>query len=437
MRYSTILISTFAALSLSLTINQTVHTEEIETAKWTETKWANVNRITFQDEFSSFNSGVAKLRKGQTATIKAKIDYSGDLAPILQSAVTFENVDPALSIGYDENTLTIQHKQAIFTFTVTLNQDLLKPALFTVKVSDGLPNDHHHLTPYSQRQTIEQDSAIDSGGDLVEEPTDKPENENKPEVPPTENPDGEQKPEIEPGEEPDTETQPEPDNESKPEITPGEKPDVDPEEKPDVDPEEKPDVTPEPDTDSGNQTVPETNPDTDNETENPEKPEVALEEKPDVTPEPDTDSGNQTVPETNPDTDNETENPEKPEVDPEEKPDVTPEPDTDARDQGIPEKINKKTIQEDGKKESKKSNLAILKINEEQLNKKSRIFDSAQSAETLKSSKDTTFASPETKNKQLPKSGESQNKVILWSGIILLSIATMLSAKRFKQNRSL
>lgn len=389
MRYSTILISTFAALSLSLTINQTVHTEEIETAKWTETKWANVNRITFQDEFSSFNSGVAKLRKGQTATIKAKIDYSGDLAPILQSAVTFENVDPALSIGYDENTLTIQHKQAIFTFTVTLNQDLLKPALFTVKVSDGLPNDHHHLTPYSQRQTIEQDSAIDSGGDLVEEPTDKPENENKPEVPPTENPDGEQKPEIEPGEEPDTETQPEPDNESKPEITPGEKPDVDP--------EEKPDVTPEPDTDSGNQTVPETNPDTDNETENPEKPEVA----------------------------------------PEEKPDVTPEPDTDARDQGIPEKINKKTIQEDGKKESKKSNLAILKINEEQLNKKSRIFDSAQSAETLKSSKDITFASPETKNKQLPKSGESQNKVILWSGIILLSIATMLSAKRFKQNRSL
>ncbi|NRE80029.1 LPXTG cell wall anchor domain-containing protein [Enterococcus faecium] len=437
MRYSTILISTFAALSLSLTINQTVHTEEIETAKWTETKWANVNRITFQDEFSSFNSGVAKLRKGQTATIKAKIDYSGDLAPILQSAVTFENVDPALSIGYDENTLTIQHKQAIFTFTVTLNQDLLKPALFTVKVSDGLPNDHHHLTPYSQRQTIEQDSAIDSGGDLVEEPTDKPENENKPEVPPTENPDGEQKPEIEPGEEPDTETQPEPDNESKPEITPGEKPDVDPEEKPDVDPEEKPDVTPEPDTDSGNQTVPETNPDKDNETENPEKPEVAPEEKPDVTPEPDTDSGNQTVPETNPDTDNETENPEKPEVDPEEKPDVTPEPDTDARDQGIPEKINKKTIQEDGKKESKKSNLAILKINEEQLNKKSRIFDSAQSAETLKSSKDTTFASPETKNKQLPKSGESQNKVILWSGIILLSIATMLSAKRFKQNRSL
>lgn len=154
MRYPTILISTFTALSLSLTINQTVHTEEIGTANWAETKWANVNRITFQDEFSSFNSGVTKLKKGQTATIKATVDYSGDLAPIRQSAVTFENVDPALLISYDENTLSIQHKQATFTFTVTLNQDLLKPALFTVKVSDGLPNDLHYLTPYSQRQTV-------------------------------------------------------------------------------------------------------------------------------------------------------------------------------------------------------------------------------------------------------------------------------------------
>ena len=79
----------------------------------------------------------------------------------------------------------------------SVKSGLVKTSAFTVKVSDGLPNDHH-LTPYSQRQTIEQDSAIDSGGDLVEEPTDKPENENKPEVPPTENPDGEQKPEIEP-----------------------------------------------------------------------------------------------------------------------------------------------------------------------------------------------------------------------------------------------
>lgn len=410
MRYPTILISTFTALSLSLTINQTVHTEEIGTANWAETKWANVNRITFQDEFSSFNSGVTKLKKGQTATIKATVDYSGDLAPIRQSAVTFENVDPALLISYDENTLSIQHKQATFTFTVTLNQDLLKPALFTVKVSDGLPNDLHYLTPYSQRQTVEQDSSIDSGGgDLVGEPTDKPENENKPDIPPTENPDGEQQSEIEPGEEPDTEMKPEPDNESKPETTP----------------EEKPDVSPEPDTDSGNETIPETKPGTDNETENPEKP--------DVTPEPDTDSSNEARPEEKPDTDNETENPETPNGFPEEKPDVAPE---------MPEKTPETNItakeistQKDEKKESQKINTTIRQINEEKQNTHTQRFDRPHLAETLKSSKDTIFASPDTKNKQLPKSGEAQNKVILWSGIILLSITTMFSVKRFKQNR--
>ncbi len=390
MRYPTILISTFTALSLSLTINQTVHTEEIGTANWAETKWANVNRITFQDEFSSFNSGVTKLKKGQTATIKATVDYSGDLAPIRQSAVTFENVDPALLISYDENTLSIQHKQATFTFTVTLNQDLLKPALFTVKVADGLPNDLHYLTPYSQRQTVEQDSAIDSGGgDLVGEPTDKPENENKPDIPPTENPDGEQQPEIESGEEPDTEMKPEPDNESKPETTPEEKPG------------------------------------TDNETENPEKP--------DVTPEPDTDSSNEARPEEKPDTDNETENPETPNRVPEEKPDVVPE---------MPEKTPETNItakeistQKDEKKESQKIDTTIQQINKEKQNTHTQRFDSPHPAETLKSSKDTILASPDTKNKQLPKSGEAQNKVILWSGIILLGITMMFSVKRFKQNR--
>ncbi|EGP4715298.1 LPXTG cell wall anchor domain-containing protein [Enterococcus faecium] len=397
MRYPTILISTFTALSLSLTINQTVHTEEIGTANWAETKWANVNRITFQDEFSSFNSGVTKLKKGQTATIKATVDYSGDLAPIRQSAVTFENVDPALLISYDENTLSIQHKQATFTFTVTLNQDLLKPALFTVKVADGLPNDLHYLTPYSQRQTVEQDSAIDSGGgDLVGEPTDKPENENKPDIPPTENPDGEQQPEIESGEEPDTEMKPEPDNESKPETTPEEKPGTDNE----TENPEKPDVTPEPDTDSGNETIPETKPGTDNETENPEKP--------DVTPEP-------------------------PNRVPEEKPDVSPE---------MPEKTPETNItakeistQKDEKKESQKIDTTIQQINKEKQNTQTQRFDNPHPAETLKSSKDTILASPDTKNKQLPKSGEAQNKVILWSGIILLGITMMFSVKRFKQNR--
>lgn len=274
--------------------------------------------------------------------------------------------------------MSIQHKQATFTFTVTLNQDLLKPALFTVKVSDGLPNDLHYLTPYSQRQTVEQDSAIDSGGgDLVGEPTDKPENENKPDIPPTENPDGEQQPEIEPGEEPDTEMKPEPDNESKPETTP----------------EEKPDVSPEPDTDSSNEARPEEKPDTDNETENPETPNGFPEEKPDVAP-------------------------------------------------GMPEKTPETNItakeistQKDEKKESQKIDTTIQRINEEKQNTETKRFDSSHPAETLKSSKDTILASPDTKNKQLPKSGEAQNKVILWSGIILLSITTMFSVKRFKQNR--
>ena len=202
---------------------------------------------------------------------------------------------------------------------------------------------------------------------------------------------------------------PEPDNESKPETTP----------------EEKPDVSPEPDTDSGNETIPETKPGTDNETENPEKP--------DVTPEPDTDSSNEVTPEEKPATDNEVENPETPNRVPEEKPDVAPE---------MPEKTPETNItakeistQKDEKKESQKINTTIRQINEEKQNTHTQRFDSPHLAETLKSSKDTILASPDTKNKQLPKSGEAQNKVILWSGIILLSITTMFSVKRFKQNR--
>lgn len=199
---------------------------------------------------------------------------------------------------------------------------------------------------------------IDSGGgDLVGEPTDKPENENKPDIPPTENPDGEQQPEIESGEEPDTEMKPEPDNESKPETTPEEKPG------------------------------------TDNETENPETPNRVPEEKPDVVPE---------------------------------MPEKTPETNITAKEI---------STQKDEKKESQKIDTTIQQINKEKQNTHTQRFDSPHPAETLKSSKDTILASPDTKNKQLPKSGEAQNKVILWSGIILLGITMMFSVKRFKQNR--
>ncbi|EJV43978.1 LPXTG cell wall anchor domain-containing protein, partial [Enterococcus faecium] len=163
-------------------------------------------------------------------------------------------------------------------------------------------------------------------------------------------------------------------------------------------------------------------------------------EKPDVTPEPDTDSGNETIPETIPGTDNETENPEKPDVTPEppnrvpeEKPDVSPE---------MPEKTPETNItakeistQKDEKKESQKIDTTIQQINKEKQNTQTQRFDNPHPAETLKSCKDTILASPDTKNKQLPKSGEAQNKVILWSGIILLGITMMFSVKRFKQNR--
>ena len=152
-----------------------------------------------------------------------------------------------------------------------------------------------------------------------------------------------------------------------------------------------------------------------------------------MTPEPDTDSSNEVRPEEKPDTDNETENPETPNRVPEEKPDVSPE---------MPEKTPETNItakeistQKDEKKESQKIDTTIQQINKEKQNTQTQRFDNPYPAETLKSSKDTILASPDTKNKQLPKSGEAQNKVILWSGIILLGITMMFSVKRFKQNR--
>ena len=137
----------------------------------TEPGWANVNRITLQDIFLPTNSGIMKVAVGETITVNATVDYSGDLAPILQSSVLFEGVDPALTIGYDPSSLVINQRAARFSFTVTLNRPLTKPALFTVKVADGTPFDNQHLTPYSQRQTIEEapaDSVVDE--DLVEIP---------------------------------------------------------------------------------------------------------------------------------------------------------------------------------------------------------------------------------------------------------------------------
>lgn len=157
-----------------------------------EAKWANADRITFVDEHSLFNSGVAKLQVGKPVTVHATINYSGDLAPILQSVVTFENVDPSLAIDYD-GTLVFDGKQATFSFTVTLLESIQSPKLFSVKVSDGQPEDNQYLTPYSQRQTVIEeivlkDPTTESSSEPKEEPstTSTEESETGSTVPPIE-----------------------------------------------------------------------------------------------------------------------------------------------------------------------------------------------------------------------------------------------------------
>ncbi|EPA0843699.1 LPXTG cell wall anchor domain-containing protein [Enterococcus sp. LW22] len=257
MNHLKLIMATVALTGLSVTAEATqqVKIEEHHpiVTKTKEPGWANVNCITLQDEFSTTNSGIMKFPVGKTVPVKASVSYSGDRQPISQSNVVFENVDPALTIGYDPTTLQINGHKASFTFTVTLNQHLTKPALFTIKVADGSPTDNQHLTPYSQRQTVEEMLNVDEDNftELPEiEPTD-PTPEEKPDpVEPTD-PTPEEKPDpVEP-------TDPTPDEKPDPveptDPTPEEKPDPveptgpTPEEKPDPveptdpTPEEKPD----------------------------------------------------------------------------------------------------------------------------------------------------------------------------------------------------
>ncbi|NAB54888.1 LPXTG cell wall anchor domain-containing protein [Enterococcus hirae] len=257
MNHLKLIMATVALTGLSVTAEATqqVKIEEHHpiVTKTKEPGWANVNCITLQDEFSTTNSGIMKFPVGKTVPVKASVSYSGDRQPISQSNVVFENVDPALTIGYDPTTLQINGHKASFTFTVTLNQHLTKPALFTIKVADGSPTDNQHLTPYSQRQTVEEMLNVDEDNftELPEiEPTD-PTPEEKPDpVEPTD-PTPEEKPDpVEPTD-PTPEEKPEPVEPTDP--TPEEKPDSveptdpTPEEKPDSveptdpTPEEKPD----------------------------------------------------------------------------------------------------------------------------------------------------------------------------------------------------
>ncbi|HFC9341243.1 TPA: LPXTG cell wall anchor domain-containing protein, partial [Enterococcus hirae] len=205
MNHLKLIMATVALTGLSVTAEATqqVKIEEHHpiVTKTKEPGWANVNCITLQDEFSTTNSGIMKFPVGKTVPVKASVSYSGDRQPISQSNVVFENVDPALTIGYDPTTLQINGHKASFTFTVTLNQHLTKPALFTIKVADGSPTDNQHLTPYSQRQTVEEMLNVDEDNftELPEiEPTD-PTPEEKPDpVEPTDpTPDEMKKPQVE------------------------------------------------------------------------------------------------------------------------------------------------------------------------------------------------------------------------------------------------
>ena len=205
MNHLKLIMATVALTGLSVTAEATqqVKIEEHHpiVTKTKEPGWANVNCITLQDEFSTTNSGIMKFPVGKTVPVKASVSYSGDRQPISQSNVVFEKVDPALTIGYDPTTLQINGYKASFTFTVTLNQHLTKPALFTIKVADGSPTDNQHLTPYSQRQTVEEMLNVDEDNftELPEiEPTD-PTPEEKPDpVEPTDpTPDEMKKPQVE------------------------------------------------------------------------------------------------------------------------------------------------------------------------------------------------------------------------------------------------
>ncbi|NAB09703.1 LPXTG cell wall anchor domain-containing protein [Enterococcus mundtii] len=207
--------------------------------------WANVNQIKFLEEHVSANSGIMRLKLGETITVKALVTYSGDIQPILQSVVQFENVDPALKIEHDPSSLVFHNKLATFTFNITLTQPINRPALFSVKVADGQPGDRHHLTPYSQCQTVEQ-KAGGTGGVTDPDPNPNPKPDN-----PDENPD---------------ETPDNPDE--NPDVTP-DNPDENPDEIPD-NPDENPDVTP--DNPDGNPDVTPDNPD-ENPDAKPDKPE--------------------------------------------------------------------------------------------------------------------------------------------------------------------
>ena len=117
MKYLNVLFTSVVLASLAVPVDAAQVDEAAPqypiTLRSTEPGWANVNRITLQDIFLPTNSGIMKVAVGETITVNATVDYSGDLAPILQSSVLFEGVDPALTIGYDPSSLVINQRAEI------------------------------------------------------------------------------------------------------------------------------------------------------------------------------------------------------------------------------------------------------------------------------------------------------------------------------------
>lgn len=167
MKASHLILTTFLLFSVPVSYASQAETVVASGTQATASQatWANVNNIHFTDNFSLFNSGVAKLPLGKPIEVSANIAFSGDIESIKQAVVTFENVGQGIQIDYDQIIqFNENQKQAQFKFFITLTEPVPngETRLFTVKVSDSSPGDNKYLTPYSQRQTVIEDKSFAS-----------------------------------------------------------------------------------------------------------------------------------------------------------------------------------------------------------------------------------------------------------------------------------
>lgn len=140
-------------LSMHLIVN-VVPAQEVSAMGTEEQTYAEVNNISLEGDFQGFNSGVRKARIGEKFKVHAKVNFSGDEDAIRDAAVSFHDTDHAFDINYDRDSLSIQGRQGEFDFELIVKSDEKPAYLFSVSVSDGLPDNTNHLSPYSQTQTI-------------------------------------------------------------------------------------------------------------------------------------------------------------------------------------------------------------------------------------------------------------------------------------------